>query len=357
MGLMRLLARMVKFRPESGDVTAVNALVDFVRSWLKEHGLYTRVERLDGRKILYASTKRSSLRPPVLFNAHLDVVPARRELYRPVRKEEWLYGRGTADCLANCCVIMDALRLLGEAGAYGAAVFSTDEELGGRTTEYMVGKGYLGDVVLVLDAGGYSITTAQKGILHIVLRARGRSAHGAVPWEGRNAVDRLIDGYLRIRDMFPRVERKSDAWKPTLSLNVISGGTAVNKVPDEAECRLDIRFTEKEDPRDIVRRIREATGLRVEVSYSCPVTVVDPSVPEVRRLREIMRMHLGRPIRMKKMMGATDARFFAPSGVPVAMIGVPGEGAHQDAERVFLPAMEPYRDVLVEFCLWKGSGE
>ena len=201
-----LLRKLMSFRPVTGDVERVNAGVAFLRDYLAAAGVFTCVEDQQGRQILYAATQPTRT-PRLLLNAHLDVVPAEDDsAFSLQEKDGWLYGRGTVDDLGNCAVVAEALaRTNGRVSA--GAVFTTDEEVGGSTTRAMVERGYGAETfVLVFDAGDYyTVAIAQKGILALRLRARGKACHSAEPWDGDNAIDRLIDGYVRVRGLFPKV--------------------------------------------------------------------------------------------------------------------------------------------------------
>ena len=355
MDTIALLKKMMEFRSVSSDVKAVNKLVDFLAGYLAGLGLYTRLEKLNGRKVLYAAARRAR-RTEILMNAHLDVVPAEPGTYGAKERRGWIYGRGSSDCLGNCAVLAHVLRdCAGEASV--GAIFSTDEEIGGHTTRHMVGKGYTGRSVIVADAGGNHVASAQKGILHARLTARGKACHGSTPWHGTNAIDKLIDGYLRVRKLFPAV-KEGDEWHPTLSANVVKAGTVVNRVPDRAEMLLDIRYTEVTSRAELLRRIRAAaSGLTVHARVGAPVVFCDEKHPMIKALVATMEKKLKRKIPFFRLNGATDARHFAKLEAPIAMIGVPGRGAHSEHEAVSMRGIRLYEQLLVSFCREHARGE
>lgn len=336
----RLLTKMMGFQPVSADVQRVNQLVDFLDKYLADAGLHTAVERLEGRKILYASP-RAEKTPELLFNAHLDVVPAEPHQFIPKQEDGWLVGRGTHDCLGNCAVIANALACADPTASAGA-VFSTDEEIGGQTTKAMVQRGYRGRrLVLVVDGSGHSIITAQKGVLVVTLRARGVACHAAEPWKGRNAIDRLLDGYARIRPLFPPVT-PPDEWHDTLAATMLRAGAVHNKVPDTAEMTVNVRFTEETDAAEMVRQMADASNLEVAIDMQSPPVACDQDNDEIRGVVRLMQQTLGRDIAVKRSNGATDARHFAGLNVPIAIIGVPGRDLHGDHEALDLAGLAAY---------------
>ncbi len=347
----QLLKKMMSFRPVSEDKAAVNRLVDFVGGYLKDKRVFTKVERLDGRKVLYASTSRGK-KSPLLFNAHLDVVPADEDTFCWREKRGWIFGRGAGDCLGNCAVLVHLLsRTAGRVDI--GVVFSTDEETGGETTAHMIDRGYSGDFVILLDGGGYRIAVAQKGVLTVRLEASGRACHGSTPWRGVNAVDRLIDGYSRVKKLFPAVGPGNE-WHTTMSANVIRGGTVFNRVPDRAEMLLDIRYTKKPPVRDLVKRIRQVSGLKAVIVRKQPMVFCNEKHPRVKQLGQLMRRRLRKEIRMVRMNGATDARHFTKLKVPMAIIGIPARGAHSRTECVSVSGMKQYEEMLYEYIIEKS---
>ena len=342
-----LLSELMACRPVTADVECVNSAVEVVRRHLGDAGLQTCVEDLDGRGVLYASAVPGKT-PRVLLNAHLDVVPADEEMFRLREEGGRFAGRGTHDCLGNSAIAAQALiRTKGLASA--GVVFSTDEETGGETTEAMVRRGYgAADLVLVLDGAGYAITTAQKGVLTVSMKASGTACHGAEPWKGENAIDKLVDGYARVRELFPPV-RPADEWRNTMIAATIGAGTVHNRVPDEAEMVLNIRYTETTTADELLERLKQASGLTVEARMACPPVFFSDETPAFARLAECMRQTLGRDIDLIRMNGATDARHFAEIGVPVAIIGAPGEDPHGAGECVEADGLAAYEDMLTAF--------
>lgn len=342
-----LLLTMMSFRPVSSDVPAVNALTLFLRDHLAEQRLHTRVVSLGNRKILYAAT-RPGRSPVILLNAHLDVVPGDEKLFTPQKRRGWIYGRGARDCLGNCVVLAHVLAACRHSADIGV-VFSTDEEIGGATTAHMITQRYRGNAVLVMDGSGNQIATAQKGVLTVTLKAKGKACHAATPWKGENALDRLIDGYVLIRRLFKPVT-EGDEWHTTMSATVAQAGTVFNRIPDSAEMTLNLRYTEKTSPKQLIARIRSASGLQVRRLQADPVVFCDEKSKLVQELAAAMRSTFGRPIPMVRMNAATDARHLAALRVPIAIIGVPGRGAHAATEGVSLAGMHAYEKLLVKFC-------
>ena len=344
---LKLLERLIRCKPMSESIEAVNRATDIMREYLESRGVSCLIEELNGRKILYAATSPGK-KQEILFNAHLDVVPAPDAMFEPEIREGKLFGRGSSDCLGNAVVI--AALLCANVGKKGlSAIFSTDEELGGETTACMVERGYgARKMILILDGSPYAIAHAQKGILGLTLRAHGKGGHASEPWELDNPIDRLIDGYLKLRSAWPAIP--ADHWGDSMAACILSAGTASNQVPDVAEMVLNIRFVRREDREKILSRIRELTGLEVIVNQTSDPLFVEENTPLMRRLKEEMQKQFpDREISFLRMNGATDARHFAGEGVPIAILGTDGYGMHASGEWVSLKNLEENFELINRF--------
>lgn len=345
---VELISALMACRPESAAIERVNQAQELMRARLSAEGLYCTMELVGERKVLFAATKPGKCQD-VLLNAHLDVVPAEDALYTPRVEGGNLYGRGAIDCFGNAVCIAKVLCALKDRASVGA-IFTADEEIGGATTAAMVGKGYVASkVALVLDSGAFSLTIAQKGIFSLRLRAHGRAGHASRPWDSDNAIDKLIDGYLRLRQAWPAVS-KEDNWHNTMAACIISAGHVSNQIPGEAEMTINFRFIADADYEKIVAQVRELTGLEVEPGRPSMPLYSDENSPALQALLAAMRRAFPeRQIGVGKMCGATDARHMKNMGVPVGIIGVRGGGAHGANEFVDLANIEQYVHLLVDY--------
>ena len=106
----------------------------------------------------------------------------------------------------------------------------------------------------VLECGrpGGGFVVSRKGGVWAKVFAEGFPAHaGTEPEKGKSAILALCREILRI----DAVDRLSDDL--TLVVGIISGGTAVNVVPERAEVHIDIRSANQKAIQDMVRCISE----------------------------------------------------------------------------------------------------
>jgi len=265
-------------------------------------------------------------------------------------------GRGSEDCLGNAiCVARCLVNLKGKASI--SAIFTCDEEIGGETTSAMVKRGYIGKkMAIVMDGGAYTVTIAQKGILVLKVIAHGQNGHASAPWAYENAIEKLVAGFARLRASWAQAS-SDDQWHNTMTPCMIHAGSADNQIPDRAEMTINIRFTKDGDVDKIIDMVKNITGLEVQTSrlcyplYSCEE---DPMLKAI--LEAIGKAFPEKEVKFSRMNGATDARHMRSMKVPVAVLGVPGGGAHSANEWVDLDGIKKYSDLLIDFAQKMASG-
>src|SRR5262245_24580762 len=95
----------------------LQAVIDYAERYARGvPGVYIHRAEWAGKPNLVV-TLRDTRAPAVLLNAHLDVVPARPEQFRPEVRGGRIYGRGSQDMKGSGAVL---LRLLKDLAALGA---------------------------------------------------------------------------------------------------------------------------------------------------------------------------------------------------------------------------------------------
>ena len=349
---IELMRKLMACKSVTADVSAVNAAENTMREFLEAEGLHCTMENIDGRTILYASTDEGKL-TDVIFNAHLDVVPPSNPDDHVLKIDgDTLRGRGTEDCIGNaiCCAkIMCELKGRASVGTF----FAGDEENGGSTSKGMADRGYNARKIgIVMDGGAYTVCTAQKGILVLKFVARGRAGHSSQPWLFDNAIDKLLDGYARFKAAWPVKACAADNWHDTMAPCIITGGNANNQIPDYAELTINIRFINEADESKILEMAKKTSGLEVSVYRGCKPLYADESNPALIGLKDsIQAFFPDKKVTYLHMNGATDARHMGGMGIPIAVLGIPGGGAHSATEWASISGIRKYAECLEKYIL------
>jgi succinyl-diaminopimelate desuccinylase len=216
---------------ERGRPVPLDLVVDFV-------GPGYTLERFesDGKPsaLLWAGVRpRPELR--VIFNAHLDVVPADAAQFEPRTVGDRLYARGAQDMKVSALVLAQVFRELASTLPYALGLqLVADEEVGGSDgTLHQLQTGVTGEFVVIGEHSGLNIVADSKGLVQAILRATGRAAHGAYPWLGDNALMKLVRTVTRLMAHYPPATE--EAWRTTVNLaRLETPNRAFNQIPADA---------------------------------------------------------------------------------------------------------------------------
>ena len=178
---------------------------------------------------------------------------------------------------------------------------------------------------MILDADEFKIVVVQKGLIHLTVKIKGRSAHGAYPWQGINAIDLALKVLSKIKSH--RFVYKNNPYlrPPTINIGKITGGDKVNIVADWCEFELDLRFLPGMSSSKIVRKIKGlikdyVKKFSIEIKALQMPAQIDCSHPLVGYLRKAMLTHKIRP-RITGCDGATVITFFQNRNIPAVATG------------------------------------
>ncbi len=312
---------------------------DFVLHWCARHDLAARKIDQNGIPSVLVMPQQPAR---LLLMTHIDVVDAPRAMFQPRIEGDCLFGRGAIDdkyaVALSLILFRDRMLALRKAGksqddmALGLLI-TGDEETGGiNGAAHALGQ-VKAEYALALDGGSPErIVTREKGIIDIMLTATGKSAHGARPWLGINAIDLLLEDYTRIRELF--TDLGGDHWHRSVNFGKIQAGESINQVPQNAKGWFNIRYTENDDPMGIVQEIKSRVHSDVEVLALEPVFASVAS-PVTQQLLDIVPGSV-----LTREHGASDARYLMDHGIPGAIWGAQGFGTqHSLDECVSIPSI------------------
>ena len=322
----------------------------FLESAARRQGLDVESQAVvPGRSnLLVRLCPRGEVRHRVLLAPHMDTVgePAYALQLTPVVRDGRIYGRGACDTKGSVATFFQSLLNVAASGPrpnhteilFVGLIDEENMQLGSR---HFAQHGPQGDLAIVGEPTGLEIVTAHKGDVWLRLRTTGRSAHGATPHRGKNAVTAMARIVLALeteyaaelaaRPAHPRLGR------PTVNVGRIDGGRQPNIVP--AECTIDIDRrtlpgeTEAGVRREIIALLRRH-GLKASYDNlrTSPCEPLDtcPDLPLVRSLTQAAGRKGTRGVHY-----FTDAAPLAAGGTPSVVFG-PGDIAQAHTEREWL---------------------
>ncbi len=338
---------------------------DFLAATAAQAGLDIEFQEVFPHRsnLLARLTPRERPRHRILLAPHLDTVggsPLHDALFQPVLRAGRWYGRGACDTKGSVAAMMSALVHLAKAGRRPAQteivfVGLVDEEQGQCGSRALAARGLAADLAIVGEPTRLRVVTAHKGDVWLRLETRGKSAHGARPELGRNAVHemaRIVDRLETDYAQQLRRRRHPVLGHATINVGSIAGGSQPNIVPDRCSISADRRTLPGENVQGVFREIRaflrghqlKARLIDAKAALCVPLET-DPGLPFVRRFLECAGQSEGVGVDF-----FCDAAILASGGIPSVVFG-PGDiaQAHTAEEWISVGSLERATNLLIRF--------
>jgi len=350
--IVSLTKKFVSIKSTPDNTKALGKILELALSSLRG----CTIERFTHNGVRSALIYKARRRPKkfkIILNGHLDVTPGKEHQYVPRIKGSRLYGVGSMDMKANVACLIMAFKEVADTVTYPLGLqLVTDEEIGGfNGAKYQINKGVRADFVIAGEPTNFDIVHKAKGVLWVKISARGKTAHGAYPRRGVNAILRMNEflNALKKRYPIPRQEK----WVTTVNLSRIeTGNHAFNKIPDDCTTWLDIRYIPKE-ANTIVRSIRRLLpkGFMLDIVCKEPALHTDDGNGYIKILQKTGEQILKKKISLRAAQGSSDARHFTRVNCAGIEFGPIGAGIGSDNEWVDIPSLEKYYQILKNFLL------
>ena len=340
----------------TGERRATHQALQFVAAFLQRRGMHVAWHEFDGYESLVATT-RPTKTPEVFLYAHIDVIPAPRAQFTLTKKAGAYHGRGVYDmkvALAAYLQLVDDVQANLARHNFGI-ILTSDEELGGKDGingfEKLLAAGYRAKMYVMPDgAHDWQLETSSKGYLHYTLSAAGKAAHGSRPWEGNNALHKIMDTLHDLRAQFAAQGPATD----TLNIGAVHGGERPNRVPASASAEIELRVARRGGRARLERLVRQACrahGVRCEArAYIAPIRRSLRN-PYLKKFARAIEEETGIAVAGAASLGGSDARFLAPLGIPAAVFYPRGGGHHSDNEWLQAEDLAAMHAVIKRFIL------
>ncbi len=306
----------------------------------------------------------------VLLSGHMDTVFPDESAFKEVEEvgENKLKGPGIVDMKGGLVVMWAALQAFERypfKEKIGWQVFiSPDEEIGspssGDKLRELAETCQLGLIFEPSSDDGYHINE-RGGSCTLSVSIKGKAAHvGRHFQEGRHA----IYGLARIIQELHELNKNDEL---IINVGSINGGGLVNVVPDQAFCKINIRFTHKMDHKDIQRKLEalihtqcKKLGLEYKV---CLERLRPPKPFDTKNIKlfeavKSTAKELGIEMKWKKSGGVCDGNILSDAGIPCFdTLGVKGSGIHSDKETLEIDSLVERAKLTALFLMKLASGE
>jgi len=359
--VVRLLSEMVSIESVNpqfpgGDRGEV-AMGDFLAERCSRLGLEVRRQAvLPGRANVLAELKVPGASRTLLFDSHLDTVSLDQMGQgglQPRVRGDTLTGRGSCDTKASLAAMLLALeRLITNPTGLRCNVLllgTVDEEHLMRGAQAFAHSGIRVDGAIVGEPTQLQVVVAHKGFARWRVHTVGRAAHSSNPQVGNNAIYQMASLIATLRANYEPLLGQHQhplVGTATWSIGQISGGAAVNIVPEYCSIDIDRRLVPGETSESalaefdaVVAAARERQpGLVVErdVPFGAVLGIdTSPSAPVVQALAQATASVRGDA----KLVGVpygTNASKFVETGIACVVFG-PGDVRQAHTADEFVP--------------------
>ncbi|ALV63587.1 Acetylornithine deacetylase [Thermococcus sp. 2319x1] len=377
------LIRIPAVSPDSGgegEYDKAQKLLEIIKDWP-----FDKIERYDAPDprakngvrpniLAYYYGEQREKSPRLWILTHLDVVPPGdlskwtvTKPFEPVVKDGKVYGRGSEDNGQSLVASLYAVRALMNLGIRPKRTiilaFVSDEETGSKYGLEWLMKEHpelfrKDDLVLVPDGGneeGTFIEIAEKSILWMKIKVKGKQVHASMPGLGLNAhrvaleyaktLDDLLHEKYSARDEL--FDPPESTFEPTMGGNP---SDAPNIAPGEHEVVFDCRVLPQYNLDDILNDAQELAGkigekykkevngevlpkIEIEVMQRLDAPAPTPRDSEiVKLLQKAIKEFRGKEPKIGGIGGGTFAAYFRKLGIPAVVWATLDETAHQPNE-------------------------
>jgi succinyl-diaminopimelate desuccinylase len=361
--LVDLTIRLVQTPTENPPGNEKGA-AQFLKPFLSKMGFKIKtVLSPKGRWNLMAERRWGKGGRALIFNGHLDVVPAgdpSQWKYPPFQgklSKGRIYGRGASDMKSGIASFIHALSTIDRSklpfhqGAVILHLVSDEESHGHQGMGFLSQRGGIrGDAALVGEPTDLQPVIAQKGALWLRISTLGKSAHGSKPHLGVNAIEKMIKLMERLSSI-PLEKEHPLLGKPTLSIGTIQGGMKINVVPDRCEIEVDRRMLPGEKKEEVLGKMKGVLDLlqlqdpffkyrMEEIDFAEP-SEVNPEEEIVKMGVEAIQNVMGNKPLLRAFSGFTDSRFYVNQcHIPTLIFGPGGvDQSHTTDESVEVDAL------------------
>jgi acetylornithine deacetylase len=301
----------------------------------------------------------------ILLTGHTDTVSVENMKGDPfdARIENGrLYGRGSIDMKGGLAAILGAAAALRDQPLDGDVWlgFVTDEEYASIGMDALVRLIHPNAAILT-EPTEDEIVLAHKGFAWLTLTTIGKAAHGSLYERGVDAVThmgRLLNALERMeREIFPQREHPL-VGRASAHASMIMGGLGLSTYPDRCRVEIEHRLLPDQPVEDVINlwegeigRLNAADpdfNASVEVDFTRPGYEIDRNAPIVQALSQAYRTVTHAEPTFSGMFAWLDSAILGRAGIPTAIYGPKGEGAHAAVEYVELESVFRCAEVIAE---------
>lgn len=347
----------------TGERRIAEAIADRLR---KTPGIDVELQDAgDGRPNVIAATGNGNGRT-LMLNGHIDTVTVEGmdEPFSAHVEGNRLYGRGTSDmkgAMAGTIVLLEALARAGDLPGRVIVTFVVDEEYASIGTQAICREieRWRPDAALVLEQTDLNVGIAHKGFIWADIETRGHAAHGSYWQTGIDAIAHMGRVIVAVEELSQKLVAQDGhpyVGPPSLHCSLIDGGEGISSYPER--CRLQVE--RRTIPGETVEQVEQEFQTILDrlaaddPKFSATLRMglvrdsfeIAQDAPIVQILSNQIEAELGQTPRLFGGAPWMDSAFLSAAGIPTAIFGPAGHGAHGHEEWVDLDSLESFTRIL-----------
>lgn len=289
----------------------------------------------------------------LMLNSHMDTVPvANMQInpFDPIMKDGCIFGRGSCDAKASLAAMLAAtVHYANQSVRPNDMVFAAmaDEEFSFSGSWKLIEKQWPVSACVVGEPTCLQRVIAHKGIVRWRIVVNGKSAHGATPDRGRNAIYDAARLVLVLKDFADELGARRPHHllnHATLNVGRVVGGQSINIVPDRCVIEVEMRLLPGEEASHVLEVccnfVRQRVDEELQFTFEAPY-LIDPAMETssdariVTAVGEAREREIGEAGDLTGANYGTDGSKLSRAGIRTVVCG-PGNiaQAHTDNEFV-----------------------
>lgn len=303
---------------------------------------------------------------PVCLSGHVDTVHPVGLFGTPAVRYDGdkMYGPGIADCKGGIVAALMAMVALYKENFTARPIkliLQSDEETSSResnktTIDYMCECARGADAFINCEPFVEKTAGLQrKGIAKYVFNITGKAAHAGLCFNGTSAIGEAAHKILEL-------EKYKEEKGITANCGVISGGTAINTVPEKCTFKVDFRFSSSKEwdmVQSIAKKVAEnsyieGTACELILESSRPaMELTDTNLNLLENVNKIYEKADLPVLSIRASCGGSDAAYTTQCGIPTLdSLGVRSFNIHTKDEHTLISALTEAAKRLAVICLY-----
>lgn len=351
---MKNLKELVKIQSDKNGDEIIQYLKQRFEE-VAEQVIIVKNKENDVKSILVGVNTKLNNINPIVLSGHIDTVSPDYNKYdtNPFDLTELdgkAYGLGSIDMKSFVAVILDKVEEIKKAKNPIVLAFTTDEETNLICIENVIAKfkelKIKPQFTIVGEPTSCDIKITANGCYEYEVEVFGKSCHSSIVANGINSISIIAKLITFIE------ETQRNYASLTSNCGVVTGGDIVNKVPDYAKLKFDIRSTSSSETNSFLNQVQgKITELQNEYMGANIKIIKLLEIPPLQNLSNPLITNISQKLNLNisKFNGGCEAGYYQKYSGDAIIFGVGDLNlAHKPNEYVVIEEYYKYAKLLID---------